>query len=132
MQVVVSVAVLSTMALPAVILFQLQSRRKVISVSNPDRSDNSDHTDHNAEHSPHITEKETFARLSRNHGRSNTSIPKIRSRHPDDPYQVDEHEPLPFEQLDTAACTPQGQQSLRERLMVEEQLLHAQLEQVSF
>jgi hypothetical protein len=42
-----------------------------------------------------------------------------------DAFRVDENSPLPFEQLDAASCTPEGQRSLRERLMMQENILQA-------
>ncbi len=42
-----------------------------------------------------------------------------------DAFRVDENSPLPFEQLDAASCTTEGQRSLRERLAMQENLLQA-------
>ena len=42
-----------------------------------------------------------------------------------DAFRVDENRPLPFEQLDAATCTPEGQRSLRERVSMQESILRA-------
>jgi hypothetical protein len=42
-----------------------------------------------------------------------------------DTFRVDENSPLPFEQLDAASCTPEGQRSLRERITMQESILQA-------
>ena len=112
MEQVGGIFVVASIFLWTLILLQIRRNRDLLNQVNDRSSQFADaiKEDRSAENSPTVE-----ANIEANY-----SWPR---RHHDGTYQVDEYEPLPFEQLDTATCTAKGRKSLRERLLHEEKIL---------
>jgi ABC-type nickel/cobalt efflux system permease component RcnA len=111
--------------------FAVQRRLYSQQLLKEDKSVDHSQSNHHPKHRSLPDHEDTRGDAIHPDSRRNGSKPRPGRRRTKNAYHVDEHEPLPFEQLDAAACTPQGQMSLRERLDIEENLLRVQREKVS-